>query len=73
MATDNWPTFGEELARKALDVVHVATHDHLIEGTISERELRLIVDAVFNTISGLAPWDVSDLIYKIRTDLGLQK
>jgi hypothetical protein len=61
-----------ELARKALDVLHRRVHEHLIDATISARELRLIVDTLTDTISGLIPWDVIDIIYKTRKELDLE-
>lgn len=68
-----WPEMQEELARKALEVLDQRVHQHLVEATLSERELRLVVDSIYDTISGLVPWDVANLVYGVRKDLDLHE
>lgn len=65
-----WNEFQSELSRKALDVLNtkLAAFDR---GEVDKPQLRLIVDCLFDTISGLAPWDVTDAIYAVRKELGL--
>lgn len=66
-----WPELQEELARKALEVLGQRVHQHFIEATLSKRELRLVVDSIYDTISGLVPWEVANLVYDVRKDLKL--
>ena len=68
-----WPELQEELARKALEVLDQRVHQHLVEAKLTERELRLVVDSVYDTISGLVPWEVSNLVYAVRKDLNLHE
>lgn len=68
-----WPELQEELARKALEVLDQRVHQHLVEAKLSERELRLVVDSLYDTISGLVPWEVANLLYSVRTDLDLKE
>lgn len=58
----------EEIGRKALDLVadRVARMD---AGELTERELWLITDAVYDTIAGLASWDDANIIYGVRNGL----
>lgn len=65
-----WPDFADELSRKALDVFERALHRHLA-GELSPLELRIIVDTLTDTISGLVPKDVLDVIYGARKELRL--
>jgi hypothetical protein len=69
----DWPAHSEELSRKALTVLEGAIHNHLVEGTLTERELRLVVDTLVDTVQGLVPHDVTDTIYAVRKDLELSK
>ena len=65
---DNWPGFAEELGRKAIDTTNwmVQLQD---EGKVSERELWLVCNAIYDVMSGLADWNDTNLIYKIRNSL----
>lgn len=69
--TKTWFELQDELARKALEVMDARLHQHLVTGEISKREMWLITDTVYDTISGLVPWETADLIYAIRKDLEL--
>lgn len=66
-----WPDLSEELARKALTVFESATYDHLVRGDLSKHDLRLVVDTLTDTISGLVTKDVLDTIYGARQELDL--
>lgn len=67
----SWPELSAELSRKALTVISDSAHKHLVDGELSARELRLIVDAVYDTVSGLIDWDAANVIYAVRKDLEL--
>lgn len=60
-----YPQFAEEVGRKALDVM-AASAMKLDEGSITERELWLIADAVYDTISGLASREDQNIVYAVR-------
>lgn len=67
-----WATHQNELARKVVDVINDRLYRHAAgtdESSISERELGLIADALYDTITGLVPWDVADMIAQIRKEL----
>ncbi len=68
---DNWLEHSEELSRKALDVFERAVHQTLVEATMTRAELRIVVDTLSDTISGLVPRDVLDAIYGSRKELEL--
>lgn len=70
MATD-WPELSDELARKAIETTHALVHKHLVEAEIDEKQLRVAVDAIYDIVSGLVPWDIANMIYAVRKDLGL--
>ena len=63
-----WPSHSNELARKALDTLHAAIFDYS-EGVIGDRELRIIVDTLVDTVMGLVPMEVIETIYAVRKDL----
>lgn len=66
--TDNWPSFGEELGRKALETVEkwMQRHD---AGQIRARELYILVDGLYDTISGLAPKEVCNVIADLHQEI----
>lgn len=66
-----WPDLSEELARKSLDVFERALHKHLVDHELSSNELRIVVDTLTDTISGLVTGDVLDTIYGARKELHL--
>jgi len=68
---DEWATCSDELSRKALDVFGNAVYDHLVEGALTKKEMRLVVDTLTDCISGLVPKDVLDTIYGARKELEL--
>ena len=63
-----WATMQDEITRKALQVVQEAMTKQEA-GTITERELWCIVDALFDTTHGLIPKDTSDVLYRARQEL----
>jgi hypothetical protein len=66
-----WPDLSQELARKSLDVFERALHRHLVEHDMTSGELRIVVDTLTETISGLVAHDVLDTIYSARKELNL--
>lgn len=67
----DWPELSEELARKSLDVFERAAHHYLVEGDLSGHDLRIVIDTLTDTISGLVDHEVLNTIYDARKDLGL--
>lgn len=66
-----WPDLSDELSRKALTVFESATYDHLVKGGLSKHDLRIVIDTLTDTISGLVSKDVLDTIYGARQELDL--
>ena len=66
--TDDWPSFAEELDRKTLAVLrkYIAAHE---AGKIDTRTMLLVVNALYDSASGLIPKATSDLIADIHKDL----
>lgn len=67
----DWPTLGEELGRKALEGLDRRIRQHAA-GTISDRELWLAVDSLYDAITGLVDWDVANVLYQVREGLKLK-
>jgi hypothetical protein len=65
--SDEWPTMQSELSRKALDTLDRLTERFAI-GEIDKTALRIGIDTLYDTISGLVPWDIADLVYRVRTE-----
>lgn len=65
-----WEDIKSEIARKTTEAFADATYK-ASAGEITERELRLIVDALYDATVGLAPRDVSDMLYAARAELPL--
>ena len=65
---DEWPSFAEELGRKGLEALGkwVAAHE---AGKISKRELYLVCEALYATMSGLASWKDTDLVIAVQEEL----
>lgn len=68
MVEKSWPELGEELGRKAIDVVSIAASKNA-NGEVTDRELWLICDAVYDCITGLASWEDANLVYQVRQSL----
>ncbi len=64
-----WATHQEELSRKVLTVLEDRVHKHLVEGLIDAQEMRWIADALYDTVSGLVPWEVADTIAQVQKEL----
>lgn len=67
-----WSTCSDELSRKALATLEtwMTRHD---AGEITKRELWLVCDALFDTVSGLANWEsCADVIYAVRQSLAIK-
>ena len=63
-----WPELQEELARKAIETVQRFDHLHSA-GTISDETFYHVADAIYDCITGLAPWDVANIIYAVRQEM----
>lgn len=63
-----WPGFAAELGRKSADVIErwMKAYD---AGRLTLKEFYLIVNAVYDTTSGLAPRDISDMLASIEKEL----
>ena len=63
-----WSEISKEIARKAIDTVSdlVFKADN---NEIDRKQLSVAVGAVYDTISGLVPWDIAELIYNIKKDV----
>lgn len=66
--TDNWPSFGEELGRKALSALEKWMKQHNA-GKITDRELYILCDGLYDTVSGLAPNDDSAVIAEVHKEI----
>lgn len=66
--TDKWPTFAEELGRKGLSTLKKWS-DRYEAGKITARELYIVTDALFDTMSGIAPWSDTDIVAAVHQDL----
>jgi hypothetical protein len=66
--TDKWPSFGEELGRKALTTLEkwMQRYD---DGKINKRELYVLVDGLYDTVSGLAPRDDCAVIEAVHLEI----
>lgn len=68
MASNEWPELSEELGRKALEALSDRLHV-CDQGEISPRELRIALDAIYDVIAGLAPWEDTNAIYDVIKEL----
>lgn len=69
--TQDWATIAEELGRKGLGALKKWV-DRYQAGKITARELFIVSDALFDTMSGLAPWEDTDIVAAINDDLRQQ-
>lgn len=63
-----WASMKDEITRKALQAIQEANAKR-DAGTITDRELWLVIDALFDTTQGLVDPDMSALIYRARQEL----
>lgn len=63
--TDKWPSFAEELGRKAITTLEkwLLRYD---AGKITRRELYVLVDGLHDTCSGLVPRSDLEVLEKIH-------
>jgi hypothetical protein len=64
-----WASHSDELSRKVLTVLESRVHECVVDGKYDETTLRLIVDSLYDTVSGLVPWDCLDVINTISKEL----
>jgi hypothetical protein len=69
MDVDNWPGFAEELGRKITNDVVARWMPQYEAGKITLREFYLMINAVYDSTSGLAPRETSDLLANIEKEL----
>lgn len=65
--TKSWPELAEELSRKALDVINDRAFK-FGEGQLSAREMNLIASAVYDTVTGLIPWEDARIIQEVADE-----
>ena len=65
---DNWPSFTAELSRKALTTLEkwMKIHD---AGKITVKELYVIADALYDTISGLADEETTRAVGAVHEEI----
>lgn len=68
---NEWPSHTDELGRKTTDVIErlMASYD---AGKITLREIYLTVSMIYDTVSGLAPKDVCDLLADLHKELRIE-
>jgi hypothetical protein len=71
MADDDFAV-KKELSRKVSETAHAILHKHLVDAELSARETRVALDAVYDCVSGLVDWDIANLLYNARKELGLE-
>lgn len=65
-----WATHSDELARKVLTVLNEQCHACYVEKAFDEKTLRLIVGALYETVSGLVPFkDCADILNQVLMEL----
>ncbi|MGV1754763.1 hypothetical protein [Agrobacterium sp. CG674] len=70
--TNNWPSLGEELGRKITEVLEKRLTQYE-EGKLSFREIYLIVSDLYDTTSGLAPSDITNMLADVHQGLRLEQ
>ena len=66
--TEEWSDFQVTLASKMLDTLGVIVHKHERK-QVSTIEVLTACDALIDSTSGLAPWDVIDTIEAVKTEV----
>ena len=59
-----WASCSEELARKVLGVIETRVYECQVEKLYDEATLKTILNSLNDTVSGLVPWEIADLIAK---------
>jgi hypothetical protein len=65
LSDSEWPTFSEELSRKAMEKLNDAVHRRG-ENLLNDGEVFLIADTLLDLVMGLVPFDVTDTIDSVR-------
>jgi hypothetical protein len=63
--SESWPEMASELSRKALEALDEAAFKNA-EHALTDNEFRLIIDAIVDVTQGLVPYEVTDLILKVK-------
>jgi hypothetical protein len=66
--SDQWPSFGQELGRKGLQTLQEWVQRVEI-GTATKRDLYIVCKVLFDTMSGLAPWEDTDIVGAVHEEL----
>jgi len=51
-----WATISDELSRKSLSVLETYVHKYVVDKTVTAKELIMICDCLYDTVSGLVPF-----------------
>lgn len=62
---DDWAAHSAELSRKSIEVLTRTVNNCLVSGTPTQAETLLIAGALYDTVVGLVPMDVADLILSV--------
>jgi len=68
-ADREWPTHSEELSRKVIGTLADSIHACHVDHKYDERVLRFIASALYDTVSGLVPWECADIIARAIKEL----
>lgn len=68
MTTSAWPEIAEELGRKSITTLSNYINQYN-QGMLSDKELVLVVNVLMDAVQGLAPDEVTEVIYKVRKDI----
>ncbi|WP_062120299.1 hypothetical protein [Aureimonas sp. AU40] len=63
-----WPSFAEELGRKALDAIQNLMRRHK-DGEITRDELKVAAGAIYDTMSGLARREDTEILSAVYNKL----
>lgn len=69
---DEWPTFGEELARKGLETLEKWT-ERVTRGEATERDLYVVTEVLYSSMVGLVPLDALEPILEINRALEIDQ
>ena len=67
---DLWPSFAEELGRKGLGELQ-RWAEKVNAGEASQHDLQIVCDVLYACMSGLAPWDDTNVV--VAVDKALRK
>ena len=68
----DWKEFSSELARKTVDKIADLVYKYENKEITLEQAM-LATDTIYDLISGLVSWDVADLAYNLKKELGHER